>query len=337
MPSIRPTDVSSAFRSSVRSRAAARPRRIVLPEAEDPRTLAAARTLIDAGLVTPLLAGDPARIEPLLAAHGLEGRVEIVDTRTPPDAWVERLVERRAHRGMTPEKAREYASDPLIAGALMVGLGEVDGSTAGAVHTTGDVIRAALWCVGPAEGVRTVSSSFYMRVPDFRGRGAETLTYTDAAVVQYPTAEQLCDIASAAATARSAVVGDDPVVAFLSHSTKGSAAGASIDVVREAMALFLERRPEVPADGEFQADAALIESVGRRKAPGSEIAGRANVLVFPDLDAANIAYKLTERLTGGEAVGPIVQGLARPCNDLSRGSDADDIVDTVCVTSLQAK
>ncbi len=326
----------SAFRADLRARAAATPRRIALPEAEESRTLFAVRTVLEDRLATPVLVGDPDRVRPLLAEHDLPADLEIVDPAAPAPERVARLVERRRHRGMTEPEATERIRDPLLTAALMVGGGEVDGSVAGAITSTGDVLRAAFWGVGPAEGVRTVSSAFYLTVPDFRGRGREVLTYTDAGVVQYPEAGDLADIASAAVDARRRIVGDEPVVAFLSHSTKGSADGHSIDRVREGLRLFRERRPEVPADGEFQADAALIEAVGRRKAPGSEVAGRANVLVFPDLDSANIAYKLTERLAGADAVGPIVQGLRRPCNDLSRGSKPADIVDVVCVTACMA-
>jgi phosphate acetyltransferase len=197
------------------------------------------------------------------------------------------------------------------------------------------VLRAALWLVGPAAGVRTVSSAFYMDVAPFRGDAGEVLTFTDCAVVPYPTAAQLADIALAAAADRSRIVGDVPQVAFLSFSTAGSADGASVALVREAVTLARAAAPGLAVDGELQGDAALIRSVGERKAPGSAVAGRANVLVFPSLDAGNIAYKLVQRLAGAAAVGPIVQGLARPCSDLSRGASPDDIINVAAITALQ--
>lgn len=328
---------SPDFARRVRERARARRRSLVFPEGSDARTWTAAAELIREELVEPVILGAPEVVaQGLRAAGAPAGRIRIVDPRSELDRYAAELHAARSHRGMTEEEARRHAADPLMRGALMVRLGEVDGSVAGAAHSTGDVLRAAFWCVGPAHGIRTVSSSFYMVVPDFRGRGGEVLTYTDAAVVPDPDSAQLADIAVAAVDARRRIVGDEPVVAFLSYSTRGSAEGPSVTRVREALARFRERRPDVPADGEFQVDAALVAEVGARKAPGSPVAGGANVLVFPDLDAGNIAYKLTQRLAGADAVGPIVQGLRLPCNDLSRGASPADIVQVACITALLA-
>jgi phosphate acetyltransferase len=327
------------FLETARDRARSRPRRIVFPEGEEPRTLLAVARIQDEGLLDPVLLGDPTRIREGLASAG--GDPEALEVRDPrrhegSGRYAETLLELRRARGMTPEEARTRVRDPLYLGALMVRLGEVHGSVAGADLPTADVLRAAFWCVGPEEGIRTISSAFYMVVPPFRSPDPEVLTFTDCAVVPEPTAVQLAQIAAAAAGARRKVVGDSPTVAFLSYSTKGSAEGASVTRVREALAHFRDLAPGVSADGELQVDAALIDTVSRRKAPHSAVGGAANILVFPDLGAGNIAYKLVERLAGAQAVGPIVQGLRNPCNDLSRGATPEDIVNVACITSLMA-
>ena len=330
----------SAFVRGVRARAAAEPRRIAFPEIGDARTIAAVRGLLAERLVRPVLvvgagaghAPPPADLAGLRALGA-----EVVDAADPAvrAPVVARLLERRAAKGLERAEAERLARLPLWVADALVAEGAGDGCVAGAVHTTGDVLRAALWLVGPAAGVRTVSSAFYMDVAPFRGGAGEVLTFTDCAVVPYPTAAQLADIALAAAADRARIVGDVPQVAFLSFSTAGSAEGASVALVREAVGLARAAAPGLAVDGELQGDAALIRSVGEQKAPGSAVAGRANVLVFPSLDAGNIAYKLVQRLAGAAAVGPIVQGLARPCSDLSRGASPDDIINVAAITALQ--
>ncbi len=328
------------FLAEIRRRARDRPRRVVFPEGEESRTARAIARIQDEGLLYPVVLGDPDRIRSELeAAAGDPDDLEVVDPRRGEGSgrYVETLLELRRARGMDRAEARRRVREPLIRGALMVRFGEVDGSVAGAVNSTGDVLRAALWCVGPDDGIKVVSSAFYMVVKPFRSPDSEVLTFTDAAVVPDPTGPQLAQIAAAASRARRKVVGDSPTVAFLSYSTKGSAEGPSVEKVREALDLFRDMEPGVPSDGELQADAALVETVSRRKAPHSAVGGEANVLVFPGLDAGNIAYKLVQRLGDAEAIGPIIQGLRRPCNDLSRGASPEDIVNVACITSLMAE
>lgn len=327
------------FLEQLAARARARGARIAFPEALDPRTLDAVTRLAAEALVRPVLVGPREELARALAARGLAGaRIDIVDPATDSRApsLAAEFAARRGERGLTAADAAAQLRDPLLFAALLVGAGAADGCVAGLTRATAAVVRAGLWCVGTAPGIRTVSSSFYLVVRGFRGPGEEVLTFTDAGVVPEPDARQLAEIAAAASDARRLVVGDEPVVAFLSFSTKGSAEGPSVSRVQEALAFFREFRPEVPADGELQADAALIPEVAVRKAPGSPAAGRANVLVFPGLDAGNIAYKLVERLAGARALGPVVQGLARPCNDLSRGASAEDMVYVACITALMA-
>lgn len=235
-----------------------------------------------------------------------------------------------------PDLGPPGSGDTLRFAVAALAAGTVDGVVAGARFTTADVLRAGLRILGPAEGIKTVSSAFYMIVPPTRGEPERVLTFTDAAVVPHPDARQLADIAGAACRARRQVVGDEPRVAFLHYSTRGSAESEDTDRIREAIAMFRDRNPNTPVDGELQADAALSPDVASRKAPGSPLRGNANVLVFPDLASGNIAYKLVQRLGGARAIGPILQGLAMPVNDLSRGASIEDIVDVARVTALQA-
>jgi phosphate acetyltransferase len=329
------------FLADVQTRAAARLRRIVFPESADERTLAAVGELARRRIVEPILILDPAyeSSHAAVRAIGATAGVQVRDPRTDSflDTAVARLVAARAAKGLTIDEARRLLHTPLFFADALVAGGEADGCVAGAVHTTGEVIRAALWTVGPLPGVQTVSSSFYMVVPPFRGtEGSEVLTFTDCAVVRYPTVTQLADIAIAAAGDRRRIVGDEPFVAFLSFSTCGSAEGPSVELVRSAVAEVRAREPGLAVDGELQGDAALASLVAARKAPTSAVAGRANVLVFPSLDAGNIAYKLVQRLAGASAIGPIVQGLRRPCSDLSRGAVVEDIINVAAITALQS-
>lgn len=328
-----------SFLESLHARARALDRKIVFPEGEDPRVLAAVATLVAEGMVSPVVLGPIDEVQAGLSKAGVgPSQVLVVDPSAPETLeWTVPLVRERLKRGtLTEAAALERAKDALVAAAFMVHLGKVDGAVAGAVRSTPDVVRAGLSCIGLPDDINTVSSSFYMVVPPFRGSEQEVLTFSDAGVVPEPDERQLAEIAAAAADARHAIVGDDPVVAFLSYSTLGSATGAGVERMARAKELFRELRPDVPADGELQGDAALIEAVAARKAPGSPAAGKANVLIFPDLNSGNIAYKLVQRLAGADALGPILQGLRRPFNDLSRGAAPSDIVNVACITALMS-
>lgn len=320
------------FRRELHRRASELQRTVVLAEGWDERVRVAARLLDEAGIARTVV------LQP--------GRLPRVDDVAAL------LRERRPDKALNDARAAKLASNPIVCAVGLVALGDADAAVAGATCPTAEVVRSALWLLGAAPGIETVSSAFYMYLPPppplpsplpprEGGGGAGTwgasgvLTFTDAGVVPNPTAAQLAEIALSAARDRRRIVGDEPVVAFLSYSTKGSAAGPRVAKVAEAVERFGELAPDIVCDGELQGDAALVPEVAERKASGSPVAGRANILVFPDLDSGNIAYKLVQRLAGAVAVGPIIQGLAKPVADLSRGASADDIVDVAAVAILQ--
>jgi phosphate acetyltransferase len=321
--------------TNLHARARALNKRIVLPEGEDSRTIRAVRTLVEEGIARPVLLGRPDRVRALADEEGfaLPHTVPIIDPASSEKqtAFAQVLFQRRKHKGLAYEQARHVVTDVLYFGDLMVREGEADGCVAGAAHPSPDVVRAAIQVLGVAEGSALVSSFFLMVLPDGR-----PLTYADCGVNPDPDSAQLASIGIDAADNHRFLTGEEPSVAFLSFSTKGSAEHPAVDKVTEAVRLAREQRPDLVLDGALQFDAAFVPSVAERKAPDSPVAGQANVFVFPDLNAGNIGYKITQRIGGAEAFGPILQGLTRPANDLSRGCDAEDIVNVVAITAIQA-
>lgn len=327
--------------SEIVARAKANKQRIVLPEGTEERTLKAADRVLADGVADLILIGNPEEIKALAEKFGLAhiGEATIIDPENHPkkEEYAELLCELRKKKGMTIEEARKLVLDPLYLGCLIIKAGDADGQLAGARNTTGNVLRPALQIIKTSPGITCVSGAMLMvtQTPQYGENGV--LVVGDVAVTPMPDAAQLSQIAVCTAQTAKAVAGfEDPRVAMLSFSTKGSAKHEVVDKVTEALALAKELAPELKIDGELQADAALVPSVGSSKAPGSEIAGKANVLVFPNLEVGNIAYKLVQRLGNADAIGPILQGIARPVNDLSRGCSVEDVYKMVAITANQA-
>ena len=325
----------------IKERARLDKKTIVLPESNDKRTLLAAARIVEEGIADIIMIGDEEKI--MDGAGWLEvdlSKVKVVNPKTTPklDDYVNLLYETRKAKGMTPEKAREILlNDYLTFGIVMVKANDADGMVAGACHSTADTLRPALQILKTAPGVKLVSAFFVMDTV-FKDQGENgTFLFADCGLNQDPTPEELAAIADTSSRSFKSLIGPKPVIAMLSHSTKGSAKHPDVDKVVEATRIAKEEHPELKLDGEFQLDAAIVPSVGASKAPGSEVAGKANVLVFPDLDAGNIGYKLVQRLAKAEAYGPVTQGIAKPVNDLSRGCSADDIVGVVAITAVQCQ
>lgn len=318
---------------NIRSRAGGKGRKVVFPETADPRVLKAASWLSENKICEAIIIGEEKEIRKKADKEGIELDESLISTSLGDTNYIDKLTEnlheRRRHRGITKEEAREQLKDPLYFSAGLVAAGIADGCVAGSVATTGEVIKAAIHNIGLREGTEIISSTFLMALKD-----GKVLTYADCGVVPYPDRQQLSDIAIESARTHKLLTEEDPVVAMLSFSTKGSADHERVQLIRDALQVTREKAPELTIDGELQFDAAYVPDVARRKTPDSKIAGRANVFIFPNLDAGNIAYKITERLAGATATGPILQGLDKPMMDLSRGCHWQDIVNAACVAIL---
>lgn len=314
--------------------------RIVLPEGTEERNIKAADEALAEGLAQIILIGNPEEIKALASKYGLKNisKASVVDPKNHPmkEKYINLMLELRKSKGLTPEEASRLIEDPLYLGVLMIKNGDADGEVSGADHATGDVLRPAFQYVKTAPGISVVSGAFIMILKDKEFGSDGVIVFADGAVHPDPTDKELAEIAVATARTAKTIVGMEPKVALLSFSTKGSARHPMVDKVVNATKMAKEMAPEFNFDGELQADAALIPEIGKKKAPGSIIAGEANVLVFPDLQSGNIAYKLVQRLAHAEAIGPVLQGMAAPINDLSRGCSVSDIVSLIAITANQA-
>jgi phosphate acetyltransferase len=315
-------------------------KRIVLPEGYEERTIKAADIAIQEELAQIILIGDPAEIKSHADKLGLKNitKAAIIDPKSHPkkDQYIDLMVELRKSKGLTREEASKLIEDPLYLGVLMIKSGDADGEVSGADHSTGDVLRPAFHYVKTAPGISVVSGAFIMILPDKNFGENGVIIFADGAVHPNPNEKELAEIAVATAHTAKFIAGFEPKIAMLSFSTKGSAKNEMVDKVVNATRIAKEMAPHLQIDGELQADAALIEAIGRSKAPGSSIAGKANILIFPDLNSGNIAYKLVQRLAHAEAIGPVLQGMAAPINDLSRGCSVSDIVSMIAITANQA-
>jgi len=308
---------------------------IALSEGTDARVVAGGIAAHQAGLAEIILVGSETEVRAQLGgADGLA--VHDPATSDLTDSLANLFYELRKHKGMTPERALEAARDPLVYAALLVRAGHADGTVGGAVATTSDVVRAALQVIGKAPDAALVSSFFLMYPPESAPEGARAMLYSDSGLVIDPSAEELAAIAASSAVSFKALMQDVPRIAMLSFSTKGSAAHPNVTKVTDATEALRQAHPDLAVDGELQFDAAFVPSVGQTKAPGSDVAGQANVMIFPNLDAGNIGYKITQRVAGYTAIGPVLQGLAKPANDLSRGCVAGDVTEMIAVTALQS-